>query len=220
MNVSLSACRIVRSRRRTMALQVRDGELVLHLPLTAGISAAELFLERHAAWAKAKLSEQLARQTPELKVEFGAKFPLFERNYPLRPGVRMGFDGAFFLPPEKDGDLAESLRKVYFSLAGRLLPAKVESRARELGIMVAGVRISSARRRWGSCSAKGTISLAWRLLLLPEVLCDYVIDHELAHRLELNHSPRFYAALERLRPGWRELRLQLRECGEKPDNWV
>lgn len=203
-----------------MALQVRDGVLVLHLPLTVGIAAAERFLLNHAQWAAAKLAEQRARRTPERKVEFGAEFPLFGSRYLLRPGVRAGFDGAFYLPPEKDEYLAEELRKLYFSLAKKLLPPKVEARARELGIAVTGVKVSSARRRWGSCSARGAISLAWRLLLLPEELCDYVIDHELAHRMELNHSPRFYEALDRFRPRWRELRKTLHECGETPDNWV
>ena len=77
----------------------------------------------------------------------------------------------------------------------RLVPRLFEM-AKERGIDVNGVRVSSARGRWGSCSSKGSINLSLYLILLPRHLQDYVLQHELTHRLEMNHSPRFWARLD------------------------
>ena len=63
------------------------------------------------------------------------------------------------------------------------------------------VRLSNARSEWGSCNHKGEIRLNWRLIQLPPVLADYVVAHEVAHLVELNHSRRFWALVESLLPG-------------------
>ena len=63
------------------------------------------------------------------------------------------------------------------------------------------VRISNARSEWGSCNHRGEIRLNWRLAQLPPDLADYVVAHEVAHLVELNHSPRFWAVVESLMAG-------------------
>lgn len=73
------------------------------------------------------------------------------------------------------------------------------------------VKLSSARTQWGSCNHKGEIRLHWRLVQLPPRIADYVIAHEVAHLIELNHSPRFWALVERLLPGHAAARRELDE---------
>jgi predicted metal-dependent hydrolase len=68
------------------------------------------------------------------------------------------------------------------------------------------VSISRARTLWGVCTADGRIRLSWRLGFLAPELCDYVVAHEVAHLVELNHSERFWALVEWLYPHWREAR--------------
>ena len=68
------------------------------------------------------------------------------------------------------------------------------------------VRLSNARSEWGSCNAKGEIRLNWRLVQLPPMLAEYVVAHEVAHLVELNHSARFWALVEALLPGHAALR--------------
>ena len=63
------------------------------------------------------------------------------------------------------------------------------------------VKLSNARSEWGSCNRKGEIRLSWRLIQLPPELAQYVVAHEVAHLVELNHSPRFWALVETLYPG-------------------
>ena len=73
------------------------------------------------------------------------------------------------------------------------------------------VRIKNQRTSWGSCSSKKNLNFNWRLVTLPPELCDYVILHELAHTVHLNHSADFWAFLERLAPGCHAHRAELRK---------
>lgn len=79
----------------------------------------------------------------------------------------------------------------------RLVP-RLLSMATQRGLSVNNVRVSSAKGRWGSCSSKGNINLSLYLILLPRHLQDYVMQHELTHLIEMNHSPRFWAQLDKV----------------------
>ncbi len=78
-------------------------------------------------------------------------------------------------------------------------------------------KLSSARTRWGCCTARGTIRLSWRLIFLNDEISSYVIAHELAHLVHLNHSKAFWDEVERLCPNWRALRAKLKAVGQLPD---
>ena len=82
----------------------------------------------------------------------------------------------------------------------RLVP-RLLNMAKERGLNVNNVRVSSAKGRWGSCSSKGNINLSLYLVLLPHHLQDYVLQHELTHLIEMNHSPRFWARLDEVCSG-------------------
>ncbi len=78
------------------------------------------------------------------------------------------------------------------------------------GFVPKRVSVGNARTRWGSCSRKGALMFSYRIVFLSAELRDYLIVHELCHLKEFNHSPRFWALVERLIPEWRRLRIQLR----------
>ncbi|HZJ80086.1 MAG TPA: M48 family metallopeptidase [Dysgonamonadaceae bacterium] len=85
--------------------------------------------------------------------------------------------------------------------AKRVLPYKVASFAKKLNLQVGQVKINNSKQRWGSCSNKKNINLSLFLMMMPEHLIDYVILHELAHTIELNHSPRFWQLLDKFCDG-------------------
>ena len=95
-------------------------------------------------------------------------------------------------------------------LARADLPVRTARWAALMGIDYTGVSITSARHRFGSCNSRGKICYSFRLLEFPEEVIDYVVVHELAHRLEMNHSSRFYAIVERYLPDYRRRRALLR----------
>ena len=112
-------------------------------------------------------------------------------------------------------ELIEKLLAKYF--AGLYL-YEVEERVRELndahfGKPINVVKMKDTVSRWGSCSSKGNVNLSSRLLLAPPEILDAVIIHELAHLVEANHSPRFWAEVERALPNYREYDEWLREHG-------
>ena len=73
--------------------------------------------------------------------------------------------------------------------------------------------ITGAKTRFGSCSSKGNISFSYRLMMYPEPAREYVVVHELAHLVEMNHSKRFYAIVERYLPDYKERKKQLKNGG-------
>ena len=97
--------------------------------------------------------------------------------------------------------------------AKEALPAKVAFFARELGVTFGRITIRSQRSRWGSCAASGNLSFNCLLLLAPEEVQDYVVVHELCHRKEMNHSPAFWAEVERVMPDYRNRKAWLKEHG-------
>jgi len=97
--------------------------------------------------------------------------------------------------------------------ARELVSALAEEEADRLGVAYRRIRIGGQRTLWGSCSPSGTLSFNWRLVLAPAEVLDYVVVHELCHLRVPNHSRRFWALVEELRPHWREQRDWLREHG-------
>lgn len=82
--------------------------------------------------------------------------------------------------------------------AKRILPEKVKLSAKQHNFIFTEVKINKSRTRWGSCSSKKSINLAYWCLLLPEYLLDFIILHELCHTLEMNHGERFWMHLDRV----------------------
>ena len=94
----------------------------------------------------------------------------------------------------------------------RLVAPRVAAvRARGRDGAMPPVKLSNARSEWGSCNQRGEIRLNWRLVQLPAALADYVVAHEVAHLVELNHSARFWAVVERLLPGHGQRRRALED---------
>lgn len=94
--------------------------------------------------------------------------------------------------------------------ARRLVKAKLNQWSMYFDVQWGSVRIGNQSSRWGSCSSSGTLSFNWRLIELPDELTDYIVVHELAHLVHQNHSPRFWAEVERVLPHWRAHRKSLR----------
>lgn len=84
-----------------------------------------------------------------------------------------------------------------------------------MGVSYNRIAIRDQKTRWGSCSGKGNLNFNWKLILMPPEILDYVVVHELAHRIEMNHSARFWAQVETILPDYRERRKWLKNYGSQ-----
>ena len=113
----------------------------------------------------------------------------------------------------KRAEFAESVRLREPELrkaAQTVIPPLVERHSELMGLKPSSVRITSAEKRFGSCSGKNGISFSWRLMAYPPPAVEYVVVHELAHIKHHNHGREFYALIEKYMPDWKERRKMLR----------
>ena len=103
----------------------------------------------------------------------------------------------------------------YRELARALCTERAEYYARRMDVTYGRIAIKNTKTRWGSCSSLGNLNFHWKLALMPPAILDYVVVHELAHRKEMNHSPRFWAEVEKILPDYKERRGWLREHGKE-----
>lgn len=206
-------------RRRTIGLKIDRAGLTVTIPHRVSRRELETVLREKSPWVLDKLREAEARQVPEMAWADGAALPYLgdELALCLAPGgvrARPELDGKRLLvalPDPLDGALlCAKVVAWYRREALACFLARTEIHAARLGVRVAGLALSNAATRWGSCNARGEIRLNWRLLKAPLAQIDYVIAHELAHRLEMNHSPAFWRVVEELCPDYRTQRAELK----------
>ena len=213
---------VIRSRRKTIALIVKpDGSLLVRAPLRAPKAMIEEFVRKNARWIETKQAEvRAAFPTTPREYVTGETFPYLGTTYPLeivgeQQSPLLLDAGRFKLAASRQSAAASTFERWYREQARQVLSSRVEFFARQHGFQYRGLRITSARTRWGSCSASGSLSFSWRLILAPPEVADYVVIHELVHTVHHNHSKRFWKGVEAVIPDYQEHRRWLREHGRK-----
>jgi predicted metal-dependent hydrolase len=190
--------RFVRRRRRTLGITVDADGLKVSAPLRAPWRDIEGFVREKERWILAKLDEwaRVPRRAV-LRGTRGELIPLFGDMVPL----------------DREFDSVEKLVRWLKGVALDALQPRIRHYAGLLGRPVPHLSLSNARTQWGVCTEDGTIRLSWRLVHVEPALADYVVAHESAHLVELNHSRRFYEVLQSLYPGWPAARERLELAG-------
>ncbi|WP_395681691.1 M48 family metallopeptidase [Inquilinus sp.] len=206
--------RNARARRLSLRLDPTSGEVVVVAPPRVPAQVIADFVNRHAEWVRRRRAAMPVR-TP---FQPGAEIPILGVPHRIAydpaagRGVRCA-DGELRIggPAEHLGArLAAWLR----AEARRQLLIRSRAAALRLGVTVAAVSVRDTRSRWGSCASSGRLSYSWRLLLAPEAVLDYVVAHEVAHLVEMNHSSRFWAVVDRLHPDADRCRAWLKAKGQ------
>ena len=205
-------------RRRAISILVDEEGLRVGAPWTATHAAIERLLHKHSAWILKKLGEWQARRTTTRCWVDGEDLMLLGTPFTLR--LSTGPDAVTLRGSEiivsTYGPLTVA-RKVHDWMHAQALACfkeRVEHYRKVLGIGHAPeVLLSSARTRWGSCHSSGRIHLNWRLVQMPPRLLDYVVAHEVAHLLEMNHSTRFWRIVGKVVPDYAARRKELRAEG-------
>jgi len=206
-----------RARHYRLTLR-RDGVAVATVPRRGSEREARRFVEQQRDWLERARARQQARPRAAAVWTCGTAILWRGETETLRPAAEGGrpavvLGADVFRVPRIEGDLRPALEAQFARVARIELPARAWELAAATGIEIKQVTIRSQRSRWGSCSARGTISLNWRLLQTPDFVRDYIIYHELSHRREMNHSARFWAQVEAMCPAWRAAERWLKDHG-------
>jgi predicted metal-dependent hydrolase len=206
-----------RVRRSPRARRVRvsvdgSGEVEVVLPRRAPERAAAQAVRELTPWIERR-RRTLARAAAEIARPEGT-VPYLGRDLRLvpQPGrERVHRRGDELLVPRRDG--AAAIERWYRRQARAEIGPRLDAATARAGTSYSGLTIRGQKTRWASCSTTGHMSFNWRLLLAPEAVLDYVVEHEVCHLERMDHSPRFWALLESRVPDWREHARWLRRYG-------
>ena len=209
--VEVALRRSARARRFSLRVSRQTGAVTLTLPARARESEALTFLRAQESW----LRQALVQVAPEQPLAYGVQIPVEGRLLTLAPGTGRGIkvDGDLLRVPGDPARIATRLQAWLKVLARDRLARAVDRHAAVLGRKVTDITLRDTRSRWGSCTAEGRLMFSWRLVMAPPQVLDYVAAHEVAHLVEMNHSDRFWAVVDRLYPGWQVQRKWLRSEG-------
>lgn len=191
-----------RARRLSLRLDAAKGEVVAVAPTARALPHALAFARSRSAW----IAERLSARPVSVPLLPGQAIPL--RGRPVRL-VASGGHGAARIEDDVisaggEGDaFSRRVRRLLRTEALADVSARTAAHAAALGAPQPLVSVTDARTRWGSCTPgrgreRGRIRYSWRLVLSPPWVLDYVAAHEVAHLVEANHQPAFWAVCERL----------------------
>lgn len=210
----------VHARARSYRLSIpHSGHPVLTLPPHGKWGEAEAFLLRHRNWLAARLQRAPAASS---FADGGTVMLRGVAHAIIGTGKVRGHveltehEGApALLVPGAPEHLARRLTDWLKGEAEADLVARSAIHADRLKVSVKTVKLREQKSRWGSCSSSGTINYNWRLILTPPFVLDYVAAHEVAHLVEMNHSPAFWATVKRTLPDMDRGRAWLKAHGRE-----
>ncbi|WP_170765581.1 M48 family metallopeptidase [Ruegeria lacuscaerulensis] len=207
--VPLTLRKSARARRISLRISQLDGRVTLTYPQGVPESEALNFARVKEEWIRQHL---LDRPDPAV-VQFGQTIPVegFGRRIVPATGRRVLLRGDEIAVPQ--GAEARRLARFLKELARDRLTRACDNYALMLGRPYSSLTIRDTRSRWGSCSSAGGLMFSWRLILAPPEILHYVAAHEVAHLAEMNHSPAFWAQVERIFGDYRDQRRWLRDNG-------
>ena len=178
---------LIRSNRKTLTIQVKpDGSVIVRAPVRLAKYRIAKFVKDHETWIFAQ-QEKLEKYHENMHV------------------------------------ITDEERQEGILQAKKIFPERTAYFAERMGVTYNRITIREQKTRWGSCSSAGNLNfnwklvlrLNWKLIMAPPGILDYVVVHELCHLKEMNHSPRFWAVVEKELPDYRERREKLKKMGKQ-----
>lgn len=205
--------KVVRSKRKTLALTIdSEARLVVRAPMRLSDDAIKDFIHKKAKWITGKQKQVIDYATKQsaFVLEDGENVLYFGKSYAVlrKDTDDVKTDGNFIIVPESmtlDG-FSEWMK----SEGDSVIRERVDYYANLMGVKYASVKMAEAKRRWGSCGAANTLNVAWRLVMCPQSVIDYVVVHELSHITYKDHSAKFWTRVATVIPNYREAQDWLR----------
>ncbi|MCL2688146.1 MAG: M48 family metallopeptidase [Methanobrevibacter sp.] len=222
--------KLTRSKRKTIEIRINEeGNLEVKAPINLSQEKIDDFVKSKEKWI-AKHSKELSEKY-KIKKEFTLNF----NDYVTVRGEKVCIrsvegniasydkEKRIFYIPEivNPPQIKEILIDLYKLIAKSHIHKRISFFSKQMKVMPTAIRITSAKKRWGSCSGKNSVNFSWRLIMGDDETIDYVIVHELAHIKQHNHSPKFWNIVESIIPDYEKRKEKLKLLGEKlsKENW-
>jgi predicted metal-dependent hydrolase len=206
-----------RARRIAVRIDPTKREAVAVAPSPRQANKAAKFAAERAVW----IAEQLSQLPAAAPFKPGGVLPIRGVDHRLKRVEGRAAAHVERGPPPRlvigapDTDIfAMRVKRFLMAEAKFELQRRVAQHAALLRVAPAGLTVKDTRSRWGSCTADGTLSFSWRVILAPPYVLDYLAAHEVAHLAEMNHSARFWALVRRCAPDYARGRAWLRRHGQ------
>ncbi|MFO7569160.1 MAG: SprT family zinc-dependent metalloprotease [Smithellaceae bacterium] len=211
-----------RKRKKTICLQICSAsEVTVYAPAWTPDEEIRRFIEEKQDWISRSIRKQAANPvlkkekqyiTGEVLYYLGQAYPLEAFFEPLEnQGLTFWNDRFFLNCPAKREVQQHYVALWYKKKAQEHIPARVIYFSQKLGFEPVGIRITSARSRWGSCSSENALAFSFRLMMAPIEAIDYVVIHELMHIRQKNHSSKFWHLVLEAMPQYKMHRRWLRD---------
>lgn len=206
-----------RAKRLILKIDPKSGDPVVTAPSLRDAKAAEKFVKAKAGW----LEKQLSRQPDVVSFAPGVTIPvqgvpheLVWRSGRGRTHCQEG-SPAQLISPGAEITFSDRIERFLRLKAREQISERVDIHAERLRVEPQRITIRDTRSRWGSCSSKGHLNFSWRLILAPPDILDYVVAHEVAHLIEMNHSKPFWDLVEKSYGPHKSARQWLRQNGHQ-----
>ncbi|KEC56117.1 M48 family metallopeptidase [Bartonella koehlerae] len=209
------------ARRLTLRIDASGQEICVTTPLAISLCSIQGFIKKHQFWIEARLAcIQIAYENSYLKE--GTKVPLLGIPHTIQRKEGRGITEIV------TGDVGQESRIIVYGQleylprrianvlkkqAALIITPLVMCYAHKVKCKVKSICYKDTKSRWGSCSIHGNLSFSWRLVMAPQEVVEYVVAHEVAHLIEMNHGPKFWALCEKLCPKSKIYRAWLKENG-------
>ncbi len=203
--------RSARSRRISLRISQLDGRVTLSMPAKLAEHEALEFARSKEAWIR----KHLAARGQDVPVGIGSEIPVGGQMLPVVRGTgrRVQILPDAVAVPGPEDRAAKKLQAYLKEVARDRLAGACDDYAARLGKSYQRLTMRDTRSRWGSCTSDGGLMFSWRLIMTPPEVLDYVAAHEVAHLAEMNHSPAFWAQVERIYGPYKAPRKWLRTHG-------
>ncbi len=203
---------ITKSWRKTLSMRFDSkGVLQVKAPKFLLRGQIDAFLKKHHTWIEREYEKIQERQAEKKYYLFGKEIESLTPT--LSQGERERAPSFQLFPLEGKEANLKPFKKYYKQEAKAYIIPRCNELAQKYGFIHAGIRITSAQTRWGSCSSKKTLNFSYRLVMAPKACIDYVIIHELCHLREMNHSKKFWSEVAAIMPEYKQHEKHLKEEG-------
>lgn len=203
----------VRAKRLILRIDPRTRGVIVTKPRRVSLRQAQQFVEERKLW----IMHQLSRLPDTISVDALDTIIILGQRYQIErvtSGGVVWMEGDRLFVNGQPDQVAGRIRRFLRQHAKEVLAVRAAHYADRLGVSYEKIVVKDTTSRWGSCSHSGTLSFSWRLIMAPSAVLDYVVAHEVAHLIEMNHSAAFWKLVAGVCPDYRHAKAWLKQNGE------